>query len=250
MNPTPSELRWQLRSFLIGPEIDKSDARILPTLEKHLTDPEAARQMLTNVRVEIETASSFIQFYKNRCHVLYEGGDIDAPEEEWLFNIARAAMLVVHKRNENAMFKIGMRVYEVEVDEDGNRILDSTGQPIRIQGRYGIVVPNVFLGENETRPHKDSMHNIFDVRVKPEVPDDQLATAEYDNLPKPLEGYPPDENGETSMPKTRAYDWQYVEFLASLVAVEWHREDNDEVIELFPGSEVWCHPEFELETIP
>jgi hypothetical protein len=201
-----------------------------------------------------------ILIFSPRCHQVHDPLEIAISPEEWAKNIARSAIeLCREKEAEGTTMKIGSRVREVKVkeDADGVLLLDNgqktyvegyyhEGKYFEAPGKFGIVVANPAAVEAELKPFEGYEHNLDDLRIKPVVTDEQLASAEYEHRPKPFGGYPAIDDlyiDPASLEPTKAYDPQYVEFLAGLVNVQWYLADGTEC-------EIGWHSSIELEELP
>jgi len=188
-----------------------------------------------------------------RCKQAHSPLEIGVSAEQWAKNLARTAIEHLREKDESTAMKIGTKVREIEVDENAELVLDANGQKKYVYGyyhegkyfdapgKYGIVVGNPATIEAELKPFEGYEHNLNDLRVKPDVTDEELPSAEYEHKPKPIEGYEP---GDLAVfEQTKEFDSQYVEFLSELVTVQWYLADGTEC-------EVGWHPSIALEELP
>lgn len=220
------------------------------------------------------TASSeferMVLIFAPRCKQVYDPMEltVESPEQ-WAKNIAREAITYLREKDEDATMKIGTKVRELKlkVDENDELFLDDNGHPVLdfdtnggkqyvngyyregvfvdAPGKYGIVVGNPATIDAELKPFDGYEHNLDDLRVRPIVRDGVEASPEVQNehKPKPVQGY---ELGDPAVnDQTGEFDTTLVEFLSTMIHVQWHFADGTAIEESVP----W-HPLVSLEEIP
>jgi hypothetical protein len=182
----------------------------------------------------LNTFERMVLIYLPRCKQVHDSLEIGITPEQWAKNIAREAVELFREKNEGAALKLGAKVIEVVVNEDGEPILDANGGKQYVADKFGIVIANPATAEAELQPFADYEHRLDDLRVLPEISDEDLPTAVIQ---------PPDPE---VFEETRPFDPQYVEFLSELICVEWFNLDGTKV-----GGEygMWWHIPEELEEL-
>jgi hypothetical protein len=193
-----------------------------------------------------------------RCKQVHDPSEIAVSPEQWAKNIARAAIELLREKDESTTMKIGMKVREIEVDDNMEPVLDANGQKKFVEGfyqegkffealgKYGVILGNPATVDAELKPFDGFDHNLNDLRVKPSLTDGEIQSAEVENGPKPILGYAPVDDlyvNPASHEPTREFDRQYIEFLSELVCVQWFRADGTEC-------EINWHPPISLEGLP
>jgi hypothetical protein len=262
---TSQELDTRLEQLAIAGETADILAAIMLS-EKVPSDRVAkiAQDWVNYARQKAKSPTALSEFermtliFAPRCKQVHNPLEIGVSAEQWAKNMARTAIEHLHEKNESMPMKIGTKVREIEVDENGELVLDTNSQKkyvlgyyhegkyFEAPGKYGIVLGNPATVEAELKPFDGYEHNLNDLRIKSEIADEALSSAEYEHNPKPIEGYAPVDDiyvNPASTEPTKEFDYQYIEFLSELVYVQWYLADGTEC-------EMGWHPSIALEELP